>query len=66
MNFRTWCCQKWYDHCDEVEAWTGRRPQYLSQEYFNKYKWWLRREYQSELHRAQKALQVRQLLIDVL
>ena len=45
MNFRIWCCQKWYEHCDEVEAWTGRRPQYLSKEYFATYKWWLRREY---------------------
>ena len=45
MKFRYWCTLKWYEHCDEVLAWTGQSPNYLSQEYFNKYKWWLRREF---------------------
>ena len=48
MNFRRWCTEKWYEHCAEVEAWTGHSPQYLSAEYFGKYKWWLRRQYKSE------------------
>lgn len=44
-DFRTWCLCAWYEHCDEVEAWTGQRVGYLSAEYFARYKWWLRREY---------------------
>ena len=47
MKFRQWCHEKWYEHCDEVEAWTGHSPLYLSDAYFNKYKWWLRREFRS-------------------
>jgi len=52
MTFRSWCVNMWYDHCDEVESWTGSSPKYLSQEYFNLYKWWLRREYRSRVGRA--------------
>ena len=47
MSFRDWCRLKWYEHCEEVEAWTGSSPLYLSAEYFNKYRWWLRREFRS-------------------
>lgn len=47
MGFRMWCQNKWYEHCDEVEQWTGQRVKYLSQEYFNKYKWWLKREFRA-------------------
>lgn len=47
MTFRQWCYSMWMEHCDEVEAWTGRSVKYLSGEYFGKYKWWLRREYRS-------------------
>ena len=44
-SFRHWCQEKWYEHCEEIESWTGQRVKYLSQEYFEKYKWWLKREY---------------------
>lgn len=47
MTFRMWCANMWTEHCDEHYAWTGYRPSYLSEEYFQKYKWWLRREYRS-------------------
>ena len=47
MTFRQWCHEKWFEHCDEIESWTGHRPSYLSAEYFNKYKWWLRREFRA-------------------
>ena len=49
MTFRQWCYEKWMEHCDEVEAWTGQYPgpRYLSAEYFGKYKWWLRREFRA-------------------
>lgn len=48
MDFRSWCTEKWYEHCEEIEAWTGHSPRYLSAEYFSKYKWWLRREFRSK------------------
>lgn len=47
ITFRRWCQEKWYEHCEEVEAWTGRSPRYLIAEYFGKYKWWLRREFRA-------------------
>lgn len=53
MKFRQWCHEKWYEHCDEVEAWTGQRVNYLSREYFNKYKWWLKREFQNTVRQRQ-------------
>ena len=49
MDFRHWCNQKWFDHCDEVESFTGSRPDYDSKLYFNMYKWWLKREYRHEM-----------------
>ena len=34
MTFRHWCRLMWQEHCDEVAAWTGNNPQYLSKQYF--------------------------------
>jgi hypothetical protein len=51
----------WYRHCEEVEAWTGSSPAYLSAEYFGKYKWWLRREF-----RAQQVIEFKKLFEIVL
>lgn len=50
MTFRQWVQDIWFEHCEEVEAWERRAPTYGPREYFNKYKWWLRREYK---HRFQ-------------
>lgn len=44
-SFKHWLKEKWYEHLDEVEEWTGKRPEYQESEYFAKYKWWLKREY---------------------
>jgi hypothetical protein len=49
MSFRYWCSQKWFDHCEEVESFTRRNPNYDSKEYFRMYKWWLKREYRHEM-----------------
>jgi hypothetical protein len=66
MNFRHWCWEKWQEHQDEVHSWEGRYPTATGTEYFNKYKWWLRREYQStvvkELQRQQLDLQTKIVL----
>lgn len=45
MSFRIFCVEIWYQHKEEVEAFSKKLPDYDSQYYFNKYKWWLRREY---------------------
>ena len=52
MNFRQWCQEKWYEHCEEVLAWSGVSVRYLSTEYFNKYRWWLRREYRAAVGKS--------------
>lgn len=44
--FRTWCRDRWFEHRDEVLESTGCFVHYGSQEYFSKYKYWLKREYQ--------------------
>lgn len=46
--FKHWLKEKWYEHLAEIEQWTGRRPNYEAREYFAKYKWWLKREYQHQ------------------
>lgn len=48
MTFRRWLQEQWYAHCVEIEEWTGRLPGYPMQEYFAKYKHWLRREYRHQ------------------
>lgn len=47
--FRIWLENLWRDNCDERMSWG--QPRFSLQEYFNQYKWWLRREY-----RYQKSL----------
>lgn len=49
MNFRSWVQEKWYEHKEEVWAWEGFEPTATPTEYFNKYKWWLKREYKHYL-----------------
>lgn len=44
-HFRVWCTNKWFEHRDEVLEWTGHSPDYTPEQYFNKYKWWLKREF---------------------
>ena len=51
MNFRNWCQQKWFEHVDELESYRQPLP-YTSQEYFAKYKFWLKREYRHVSHKG--------------
>lgn len=44
-GFRRWCTNKWYEHKDEVEAFTGKPVAYTAEFYFDQYKYWLKREY---------------------
>ena len=47
MTFRFWCREKWYEHLAELEAYKQTMP-YTQTEYFNKYKYWLKREYRHQ------------------
>ena len=48
MNFRAWCREMWYEHVEECRAWEGVEPTATPQEYFNKYKFWLKREFRHQ------------------
>jgi hypothetical protein len=50
-SFRMWCTEKWFEHKDELEAYKQPLP-YTSQEYFQRYKFWLKREYQHQQKQA--------------
>lgn len=43
-KFRKWLQDKWYEHLDELDSY-GQKPDYDIKHYFNKYKYWLKREY---------------------
>lgn len=47
MNFRSWCHEKWFEHKDELAAY-GQALPHSAREYFAKYKYWLKREYQHQ------------------
>ena len=49
-NFRSWVHQLWIENCEEHFA--HAEPTLDAQEYFQKYKFWLKREYR---HRQQLA-----------
>jgi hypothetical protein len=42
-SFRKWLQDMYYENCNEHEMFNLER--YTLSEYFQKYKWWLRREY---------------------
>jgi hypothetical protein len=43
MTFRNWLHELWLQNCDEHREF-GELP-YSQQEYFQRYKWWLKREF---------------------
>lgn len=47
-DFRTWCREKWYEHVEESITWNGYEPTATPKEYFNKYAYWLKREYKHQ------------------
>lgn len=46
-DFRSWLQQKWYEHRDECFNWNTAACENPGV-YFNKYKWWLKREYKRQ------------------
>jgi hypothetical protein len=44
--FRQWLNDLWRDNCDEHDGWG--QPRLTMKEYFQKYKYWLKREYRHQ------------------
>jgi hypothetical protein len=61
MNFRQWVQEKWYEHLAELESY-GLRPQFTSQQYFNTYKHWLRREYRYQTYSSRNIPETKSVL----
>ena len=51
MTFRMWLQAKWYEHIDELIELGMPPPTYDISQYFNRYRWWLRREYRHQRSR---------------
>jgi hypothetical protein len=47
MTFRNWLQEMWFQHQAELEGY-GQPLSYDLSEYFNKYKYWLKREYRHQ------------------
>ena len=53
MSFRYWLRQMWYEYVNECESY-GQQPVNADQ-YFQRYKYWLKREYRHQHGQAKKA-----------
>jgi hypothetical protein len=47
-SFRHWCTEKWYEYKDELLSYGQVSEIKSSEEYFRKYKFWLKREYKHQ------------------
>jgi len=47
-DFRLWVNSQWFDYREECLAWEGKQPKGTTQDYFNKYKWFLKAKYKQE------------------
>ena len=47
-TFRSWVQEMWYEHVEETRAWEGVETSATPREYFTRYRWWLKREYQHQ------------------
>ena len=47
MSFRHWCKEKWFDYISECQEY-GLPPVLDANQYFSKYKYWLKREYRHQ------------------
>lgn len=43
--FRQFCQEKWFEHRDEILAWTGQAVKYDSAYYFRQHRWLLKSMY---------------------
>jgi len=59
-DFRSWVHQLWVENCDEHFA--HAEPRLDVTEYFQRYKFWLKREYQHQRRRQQQKILEKQVL----
>ncbi len=52
MNFRAWLQEMWMMHKDELSV-LGQQCDYDLAHYFNKYKYWLKREYKHQRNKSE-------------
>lgn len=51
--FRMFCQEKWYEHKDEIYAWTGKAlVEYDDKYYLKKHKWLLKRMFKEKYNNA--------------
>jgi hypothetical protein len=48
MSFRAWLKEMWYNHVDELMSLGMLPPRYNLKDYFQRYRWWLKREYRHQ------------------
>lgn len=58
-SFRGWVHNLWVQNCDEHSQYSI--PAYKEKEYFNTYRWWLKREYKQQLQK-EATLEIARLL----
>ena len=56
-GFKEWLQDMWMAHKDEADSF-GQRIDYDIAEYFNKYKYWLKREYRHQMSKQWKEQQL--------
>ena len=49
ISFRVWVTEQWFNHTEEVLCYTRKTVDYDVKEYFQRYKWWLKREYKYQI-----------------
>lgn len=50
-SFRLWAQEMWFEHMDELAVY-GLPVTYSSKDYFQRYKYWLKREYTHQIKRS--------------
>ena len=58
-RFRNWVHNLWVDNCEERTTY-GEKTKLQEREYFRKFKWWLRREYQHQIKKEKQIEEFRQ------
>jgi hypothetical protein len=53
MSFRNWVHNLWLDNCEERMLYSNG-DRLTEQEYFQRFKWWLRREYRHQINRQKE------------
>ena len=58
-EFRNWVHNLWVENCEERMLYCDG-DRLTEQEYFQRFKWWLRREYQHQINRQKEQDELRQ------